>query len=272
MDDAHINVILHTLYWRAGGRKLADMDGMLRRIVDDGSNLLRQKALPADFEMIVLTLLAERGVARENEFRQDLLELACEAGYARLAARLLDTGLVLTAENGALCMTIAICHGHPHLVEALINAGAPAHAHDASGVPMLSHAIAAGNSAAIERLIAAGAGPDPRGHALATAAIHANAELLRLCLAQGAPQQALDEAFALALAAGQVGSMAALLEAGADAEPALQQARQHGDEEASLLIRAALFAQGRYDQLLPSQDMQAAALALQAPAVLNKTP
>lgn len=271
MDDARTNAILHNLYWRAGGRKHAGTEAMLRRIVDDGSNLLRQQAFPADFEGIVLTLLARHGMAREEEFRLDMLELACEAGYARLAAHLLANGLVLTAENGALCMAIAICHGHAPLLEILIDAGASVHASDSAAIPMLSHAIAAGNRAVIERLFAAGARPDRQGHALATAAIHGDAQMLGLCLAQGASQQALDEAFALALAAEQPETMAALLEAGADAGPALEHARQRGDEQAPSLVRAALFAQGRYDQLLP-QPALTAAPALQAPAALNKTP
>jgi hypothetical protein len=272
MDDAHINATLHSLYWRASGRKTAGATGMLRRIVDDGSNLQRQRAFPADFEDIVLALLASDRVTLDEELRQDMLELACESGYARLAARLLAGGLALTTGNADLYMAIAIRHGHVALLDVLLNAGVSVHGSDESGTPVLSHAIAAGNSAAIERLIASGAGPDQQGHVLATAAIHDNAELLRLCLAQGASQQALDDAFAMAVAAQQPGAMTTLLGAGASAEAALRQARQRGDEDASVLIRAALFAHGSYDQLVSQEKTTAAALVLQQPAVINKIP
>jgi hypothetical protein len=271
MDDAHINATLHSLYWRAGGRKTAGVAGMLRRIVDDGSNLYRQRAFPSDFEDILLALLAKDRMALDEEFRQELLELACETGYPRLAARLLASGRALTTENAALCMAIAIRHGHVALLDTLLKAGMSVHGGDESGTPVLSHAIAVGNSAAIELLIASGAKPDQQGHALATAAIHANAEQLRLCLAQGASQEALDDAFAMAVAAQQPEAMATLLEAGASAEAALQQARQRSDEDATVLIRATLFALGRYDQLVSQEEVKAAALALRPPAVRNRT-
>lgn len=272
MDDAHINATLHSLYWHAGGRKTAGVTAMLRRIVDAGSNLQRLRAFPADFEDIVLALLARDSLMLDEEFRQDLLELACEACHARLATCLLAGELALTTENAALCMAIALRHGHVALLDCLLNAGVSVHGSDASGTPMLSHAIATGNSAAIERLIASGARPDAQGHALATAAIHGDAELLQMCLAHGASQQALDDAFAMAVAAQQPDAMAILLNAGASAEAALQQARQRGDEDASVLIRAALFAQGNYDQLLSPEEIRVAALALQTPAALDKTP
>lgn len=272
MDDAHINATLHSLYWRAGGRKTAGVAGMLQRIIDDGSNLQRQRAFPADFEDIVLALLARDSVMPDEEFRQDLLELACEAGYARLAACLLAGGIALPTENAALCMAIALRHGHVALLDTLLNAGVSVHRSDASGTPMLSHAIAAGNSVAIECLIASGASPDVQGHALATAAIHDNAELLQMCLAQGASQQALDDAFAMAVAAQQPSAMTTLLNAGASAEVALRQARPRGDEDASVLIRAALFAQGRYEELLSPDEIRAAALALPSRAAFDKTP
>jgi hypothetical protein len=271
MDDAHINASLHSLYWRAGGRQTASAAGMLRRIVDDGSNLHRQRAFPPHFEEILLGLIARGRVALDEEFRQDLLELACETGYFRLAARLLANGVALTAENAELCMAIAIQHGHVALLQTLIDAGVSVHGADDSATSVLSHAIAVGNSAAIERLIASGARPDRQGHALAMAAIHYDADLLGLCLAQGASQQALDDAFAMAVAAQQPEAMATLLQAGACAEGALQQARQRGDEEATLLIRATLFTHGRYDQLVPQEEMKAAALALQPAPALNKT-
>ena len=271
MNDAHITATLHSLYWRAGGRKTASAAGMLRRIVDDGSHLHRQGTFPADFEDIVLAVLARHGIVPDEEFRLDMLELACEAGYAALAARLLASGPALTAGSAALCLATAIRSGHLTLLEVLLDAGLSPHGSDDSGVPMFSHAIAAGNKAVIERLIASGTGPDQEGHALATAAIGGDAGMLRLCLAHGASQQALDEAFAMAVAAQQSGAMATLLEAGARAETALRQARQRGDEDASVLIRAALFAQGRYDQLVSQEEMKAAALALQPPAILNKT-
>jgi hypothetical protein len=272
MDDAHINATLHSLYWHAGGRQTAGAAGMLRRIVDDGSNLHQQRAFPPDFEEIILVLLAKDRVALDEEFRQDLLELACETGYPRLAAYLLASGLALTTGNAALCMAIAIQHGHLALLHTLLDAGVSVQGGDDSGTPVLSHAIAVGNSAAIELLIASGAKPDQQGHALAMAAIHDHTQLLRLCLAQGASQEALDDAFAMAVAAQQSDAMATLLEAGASAEAALQQARQRSDEEATMLIRAALFTHGRYDQLVSQEEMQAAALALRLPTALNKTP
>nr|WP_217344430.1 ankyrin repeat domain-containing protein [Noviherbaspirillum sp. L7-7A]MBV0878580.1 ankyrin repeat domain-containing protein [Noviherbaspirillum sp. L7-7A] len=270
MDDAHINATLHSLYWRAGGRRTAGAATMLRRIVDDGSNLHRQRAFPAHFEEILLALLARECIALDAEYRQDLLELACETGYTRLASRLLTSDAALTAENGALCMAIAIQHAHVALLPTLLDAGVSVHGDD-SATPVLSHAIAAGNSAAVEFLIASGARPDQQGHALAMAAIHNHTQVLRLCLAQGASQEALDDAFAMALAAQQPEAMATLLEAGASAEAALQQAQQGGDKEALGLIRATLFAQGRYDQLVSQGEMKAAALALQPAVILNKS-
>jgi ankyrin repeat protein len=270
MDDAHINAILHSLYWRAGGRRTASSAVMLRRIVDDGSNLHRQRAFPSHFEEILLGLLAREPIALDAEYRQDLLELACETGYTRLASRLLTSGAALTAENGALCMAVAIQHDHVALLPTLIDAGVSVHDDD-SATSVLSQAIAAGNNAAIELLIASGARPDQQGHALTMAAIHNHTQVLRLCLAQGASQEALNDAFAMAVAAQQPEAMATLLEAGASAEAALQQARQRGDEEALGLIRATLFTQGRYDQLVSQEELEAAALALQPAAILNKS-
>ncbi|HEX8885805.1 MAG TPA: ankyrin repeat domain-containing protein [Noviherbaspirillum sp.] len=270
MDDALINATLHSLYWRAGGRRTASSAVMLRRIVDDGSNLHRQRAFPSHFEEVLLALLARERISLDAEYRQDLLELACETGYARLASRLLTSDAALTAENGALCMAMAIRHGHVALLQTLIDAGASVHDEDESAATGLSHAIAAGNNAAIEVLIASGARPDRQGHALAMAAIHNHAQVLQLCLAQGASQEALDDAFAMALAAQQPEAMATLLEAGASTEAALQQARQRGDEEAIVLIRATLFTHGRYDQLVSQEEMEAAALTLQPAGILNK--
>jgi len=266
MNDAHITAILHSLYWRAGGRNTASLPGMLRRIVDDGSHLHRQRAFPAEFEAIVLGLLASERIGYDEEFRLDVLELACEAGYPELAARLLEDGPALTSESAALCMATAIGAQQVGLMAVLLDAGLSPHSRDESGVPMFSHAVASGNTEIVERLIVAGAGPDQQGHALATAAIGGDADLLRLCLAHGASQEALDDAFALAGAAAQFDAMAMLLDAGACAEPALRQARQGGDEDHALLIRSLLFAQGRYDQLVSLEEIKAAALALLTPA------
>lgn len=272
MNDAHITATLHSLYWRAGGRRPASVVNMLRRIVDDGSHLHRQNAFPADFEAIVLALLADGSAGWDEELPLDLLELACEAGYPKVAARLLKSGLALSSESAALCMATAIGSGQAALLDVLLDAGVSPHAADDAGIPMFSHAMAAGNGAIIGRLVAAGAGPDQQGQALAAAAIGGDADLLRLCLAPGASQQALDEAFALAAAAAQPDAMAMLLEAGACAGPALRQAQQGGDEDRTLLIRSLLFAQGRYDQLLSPEEISAAALALQPPAAVDKTP
>ena len=181
MSDAHISATLHSLYWRAGGRKTASMADMLRRIVDDGSHLHRQGAFAADFESIVLALLVHERIACDEEWRLALLELACEAGYAALAARLLANGPALTAESAALCMITAIGSEQALLLDVLLDAGLSPHGCDESGVPLLSHAIAAGNSAVIQRLVAAGAGPDQEGHVLAAAAIAGDLDLLRLC-------------------------------------------------------------------------------------------
>lgn len=266
MNDAHTTAILHSLYWRAGGRKTASLAGMLRRIVDDGSHLHRQQAFPAGFEAVVLGLLANERAGYDEELRLDMLELACEAGYSELAARLLDAGPALTSESAALCMATAISSQQVAVLDALLKAGLSPHIRDDAGVPMFSHAIASGNTDIIERLIAAGAGPDQEGHALATAAIGGDADLLRLCLARGASQEALDDAFTLATAGQQFDAMAILLDAGACAESALRQARQVGDEDRALLIRSLLFAQGRYDQLLSLEEIKAAALALLSPA------
>src|SRR6476620_5632441 len=136
MDDAHINATLHSLYWRAGGRKTASVTGMLRRIVDDGSNLQRLRAFPADFEDIVLALLARDSVMQDEEFRQDLLELACEAGYDRLAACVLAGGIALTTENAALCMSITLRHGYGALLDTLLDAGVSVHGSDVSATPV----------------------------------------------------------------------------------------------------------------------------------------
>lgn len=272
MSDAHITATLHTLYWRAGGRKTASVADMLRRIVDDGSHLYRQRAFTADFESIVLALLANDSSARDEEWRLELLELACEAGYAALAARLLADRPALTAESAMLCMVTAIASEHALLLGVLLDAGLSPHGCDESGVSLFGHAIAAGNRAIIERLIAAGAGPDQEGHALATAAIVGDLDLLRLCLAHGTSQPVLDDAFGLSAAAAQPDAMALLLDAGACAEPALRQARQAGDEERALLIRSLLFAQGRYDQLLSLEEIKAAALALLPPVAALARP
>ena len=272
MNDAHLTATLHSLYWRAGGRSPASVVDMLRRIVDDGSHLHRQKAFPADVEAVLLALIADESAGWDEELRLDLLGLACEAGYPELAARLLKSGVALSSERAALCLATAIGSGQAALLDVLLDAGVSPHGADDAGIPVFSHAVAAGNGAIIERLMAAGAGPDQQGHALAAAAIGGDAGLLRLCLAQGASQQALDDAFALAVAAAQPDTMAMLLEAGASAALALRQAWQCGDEDRTLLIRSLLFAQGRYDQLVSFEEIRAAALVLQPPASLDKTP
>ena len=265
MSDAHITATLHSLYWRAGGRRTASVADMLRRIVDDGSHLCRQRAFTADFESILIALLANGSIACDEEWRLDLLELACEAGYAALAARLLASRQALAPESAALCMITALAAEHALLVGVLLDAGLSPHSCDECGIPLFSHAIATGNSAIIDLLVGAGAGPDQEGHALATAAILGDTDLLQLCLAHGASQPGLDNAFALSAAAAQPEAMAVLLDAGACAEPALRQARQAGDEERTLLIRSLLFAHGCYDQLLSLKEIRAAALALLPP-------
>lgn len=264
MDEAHITHTLQHLYWRAGGRQAACAMEMLQRIADDASRLHRLSALPADLEDIVIaTLEMERETAMPDaELRRDLLEMACEAGYPRLAALLLRAGPAPDDTQAAQCMVTAIRAGHAPVLAVLLRAGLPADGHDASGAPLLSHAIAAGDSAIIALLTQAGARPDQEGHALSTAAIAGDTSLLQLCLVHGATQRALDEAFGMAAAAGRQAAMVMLLDAGASSAAALQHARQRGDADMAALIRSALFTQGQYEQLVQPDDLRAVAQAL----------
>ena len=270
MTDAHIAVTLHSLYWRAGGRQAACAMQMLQRIADDGSHLLGKGAFPADFEALVLAVLAREDYPESGELHLDLLELACEAGFRRLAAVLLRDGPALSDAEACQCMVVAIRSGQPALAAVLLEAGVSPHCRDEAGTPLLSHAIGARQAGIMQLLKAAGARPDEEGCALATAAVAGRADLVCECLAYGPAQAALDAALAAATAAGQHEAMAVLLDAGASAGAALRQAVLSGDADQAGLIRAALAAQlqGRHTPSL--EDLAAAARALAPPRTALK--
>jgi len=242
-DDEQAAAALQALYWRAGGRRAATPEAMLRQIADDASNLLRVAAFPPEFESTALAVLQRHGTGIDAELRIDLLALACEAGYAGLAAALLKARIAWRDGDRFECTALAIQSGQPALVSLLLAAGIDARTRSASGATLLSHAIAAGDAGIVQLLRDAGARDDVHGRALAAAAISGNLEMIRMCIADGAGKAALASALDHAAQAGQHPAAALLLQAGAPVDPALLNASRRGDTEALDLIQASLSAQ-----------------------------
>jgi hypothetical protein len=242
IDDAQAAAALQALYWRAGGRHAATPKAMLRRIADDASNLLRVAAFPPAFESTALAVLQRHGAAMDAELRIDLLALACEAGYAGLAAALLKTRIAWRDGDRFQCTALAIQSGQPALLRLLLAAGIDARTRSASGATLLSHAIAAGDVGMVQLLRDAGARADVHGEALAAAAIGGNLEMIGMCIDDGAGKAALASALDHAAQGGQHPAVALLLQAGAPVDPALLNASRRGDTDALDLIQASLSA------------------------------
>ena len=247
MDDAHITAILLPLYHRAGGTHAADIDDMLHRIADDGSHLLRLNAFPAGFETAALAAVTRHGPQMDGELRIDLLALACEGGYKKLAAALLGFGIAWRKGDAYECMALAIQARQPALVDLLLEVGIDADLRGECGTPLLSHAIAAGDAAIVSMLRKAGARADSEGIALSAAALCGQLEMISMCVDDGASLAALGDALDQAAMAGQHQAVVHLLQAGAPVDPALLHATQRGDKEVVELISVA-----RAGQLLAS--------------------
>ena len=247
MDDAHIAAVLLPLYHRAGGRHAAGIDGMLHRIADDGSHLLRLNAFPAGFESAAVEALTRHGPQMDGELRIDLLALACEGGYKALAAALLGFGIEWREGDAYQCMALAINARQPALVALLLDAGIDAALRGECGTPLLPHAIAAADAVIVSMLRNAGAQADSEGLALSAAAVSGQLEMIRMCVDDGASPAALGDALDQAAMAGQHQAVVQLLQAGAPVDPALLHAMQRGDNEMVDLICAA-----RAGQLLAS--------------------
>ena len=241
-DDEQAAAALRPVYRRAGGQHDAPADTMLRRIADDASNLLRLAAFPAAFELAAVAVLKRHGASMDAEFRIDLLALACEAGYAGLAAALLAERLAWRDGDRFECMTLAIRSGQPSLVSLLLAAGIDARTRSACGATLLGHAIATGNAAMVQLLRDAGARADADGHALAVAASLGWAEMIGQCIDDGAGSAALAGALDIAAHAGQHRALGQLLQAGAPVDPALRHATRRSDTEAVELIQAGVAA------------------------------
>ncbi|MET0962820.1 MAG: ankyrin repeat domain-containing protein [Noviherbaspirillum sp.] len=248
MNDAHLTAALEPLYRRAGGKRAAGIDEMLQRIADDSSRLLRVQAFPAGFEAIVLDALRRHGAQMDGELRIDLLALACEAGYAELAAALLTQGIAWREGDAYQCMALAIQARQPALVRLLLEAGISAASCGACGTPLLSHAISAGDADIVRLLRTAGARADNEGAALAAAAISGRLDMISMCVEDGVSTAALGDALDHAAAAGHHEAVRLLLQRGAPVDPALLHATQRGDTEMAELICA-----GKAAQLLASR-------------------
>ena len=239
MDDAQITAILLPLYHRAGGRHTAGIDDMLHRIADDGSHLLRLHAFPAAFESAVLEAVNRHGTQMDNELRLDLLALACEAGYQRLASALLGIGIEWREGDAYPCMVLAIHTRQPALVALLLDAGIDAALRSECSTPLLCHAISAADTDIVSMLRQAGARADSEGLALSAAVVSGELEMIRMCVDDGASVAALGDALDQAAMAGQHQAVVQLLQAGAPVDPALLHATQRGDKEMVDLIGAA---------------------------------
>lgn len=242
-DDVQASAALQSLYWHAGGRHAATPDAMLRQIADDASNLLRASAFPPAFEATTLAVLQRHGARIDAELRIDLLALACEAGYASLAAALLDARIAWRDGDRFQCMALAIQSQQPALAKLLLDAGIDARTRSADGATLLSHAVATGDEDIVRMLRDAGARADPDGLALFAAAIGGRLDMLRMCVADGASAALLAIALDCAAQAGQHAALALLLQAGAPVEPALSHAVRRGDNESMDVIHARLAAQ-----------------------------
>jgi ankyrin repeat protein len=231
MNEAQIKAVLLPLYHCAGGRQEAGIDEMLHRIADDSSHLLRLNAFPAAFEFAALTAVTRHGVQIDDELRVDLLALACETGYAELAAALLDGGIAWRDGDAYQCMLLAIQARRPVLLALLLQAGIDAATRGECGTPLLSHAVATGDVAVVSMLRKAGARADIEGTTLAAAAIGGQLEMIRMCVDDGASLSTLGDALDLAAAAVQHHAVTLLLQVGAPIDPALMHASQRGDTE-----------------------------------------
>ena len=241
-DDAQATLLLQPLYRRAGGRRAATPDVMLRTIADDASNLQRLDAFPQGFEAAAIAVVQRHGARIDAELRIDLLALACEAGYDGLAATLLAARIAWRDGDRFQCMALAIRSGRPALVGLLLDAGIDVRTRSACGATLLVQAIDAGDTGIVQLLRNAGAVADPDGQALAAAAVSGDPDLLGMCISDGATSAALANALDHAAHAGQYAALVMLLQAGAAAEPALGHAMKRGDAEAADLINGALAA------------------------------
>jgi hypothetical protein len=236
MNNAQVSAVLLPLYHRAGGRDATGIHDMLHRIADNSSHLLRLHAFPAGFEAAVLEVVACDGAQMASELRLDLLALACEAGFRELAAALLAIGIAWRNGDAYQCMVLAIESGRPATVALLLRAGIDAGLRGECGIPLLTHAIAAGDVVIVSMLRKAGARADSEGSALSAAAVSAKPEMIRMCLDDGASQAALGDALDQAAMAGQHQAVIQLLQAGAPVDPALLRATRRGDDEMADLI------------------------------------
>lgn len=199
IEEVHVMAMLQALYWRAGGRRAATVFEMLQRIADDSSHLLRQRAFPADFEAATVAIVRRRGKDMDSELLNDLMALACEGAYADLAGALFDAGLTLADEDAHPCLLLAVQSGQPTLVELLLRNRIDVRTGDA---PLLSCAIASGSADIVLLLRKAGARADRDGCALAAAIRSDDIALVRMCLDDGASEQAIAAALEEATALG----------------------------------------------------------------------
>jgi len=213
MEEARVLGMLQALYCRAGGRRAATVLEMLQRIADDSSHLLRQRAFPADFEAAAVAIVRRRGKDMDSELLADLLALACEAGYSSLARVLFDAGLTLPEEDAHPCLLLAIQSGQAALADLLLRSGIDVRSDDAGGAPLLSHAIRSGSVEIVLLLRNAGARADRDGCALAAAVDSQDIALVRMCLDDGASEQAIAAALEEASALGQHDAVALLVNA-----------------------------------------------------------
>lgn len=236
MNEAELKAVLLPPYYRAGGRGTPELLEMLQRIADDGSHLLRLQVLTAAFEAAALAVIKQHGAQMDRELRLDLLALACEAGYEALAASLLDIGIAWRDGDAYQCTVLAIQAGKPALLALLLKAGTNAAMRGECGTPLLSHAVASGDTAMVTMLRDAGARADREGWALAAAAVSGQLDMVRMCVEDGASLVALGDALDQAAAAGQPEAVVMLLQSGAPTDPALLHATQRNDVEMMTLI------------------------------------
>jgi hypothetical protein len=248
MNEAQIKAVLLPLYHLAGGRHEAGIHELLYRIADDSSRLLRLQAFPPAFESAArAAVMHYDGGQMGQELRIDLLALSCEAGYAELAAALLEAGIAWRDGDAYQCMVLAIQARRPALLTLLLDAGIDAAMRGECGTPLLSHAVATDDAVIVAMLRKAGARADSEGLTLASAAIGGQPQMIQMCVEDGASLSALSDALDLAANACRHQAVVALLQAGAPVDPALTDATLRGDTDMVELICMA-----RAGQLLAS--------------------
>jgi len=238
MNEAQIKTVLLPLSRHAGGRHEAEIDELLHRIADDSSHLLRLQAFPPAFEPAALAAVMHYGAQMDPELRIDLLALSCQAGYAELAAALLEAGIAWRDGDAYQCMVLAIQARQPALLALLLDAGIDAAMRGECGTPLLSHAAAVGDATIVAMLRNAGARADSEGLTLAAAAIGGQPQMIQMCVDDGVSLSSLCDALDLAASAGRYQAVVALLQAGAPVDPALTHATLRGDIETADFICA----------------------------------